>query len=200
MKHPVIYVSTDIETDGPLPGVNSMLSIGSVAYDGSGKEIDSFSANLETLPGAVVDLKTSALWDANPKAWAACRQDPGDPKSVIEEYVDWIDALPGQPVFVGFPAAFDFMFVYHYLIRFAGRSPFSFSALDIKTLAMAAIGCGFREATKRHMPKAWFGPTKHSHIAVEDAREQGYLFWSIMKELSYDTRGFDETREASKIP
>src|SRR5205085_2877375 len=27
-----IYVSTDVETDGPIPGVYSMLSIGSAAY------------------------------------------------------------------------------------------------------------------------------------------------------------------------
>ena len=27
-----IYVSTDVETDGPIPGVNSMLSFASAAY------------------------------------------------------------------------------------------------------------------------------------------------------------------------
>jgi len=37
---------------------------------------------------------------------------------------------PGKPVFVGYPAGFDFLFVYWYLIRFTGESPFSFSALD----------------------------------------------------------------------
>ena len=29
---PEIYVSTDVETDGPIPGPHSMLSIGSAAY------------------------------------------------------------------------------------------------------------------------------------------------------------------------
>lgn len=29
---PEIYVSTDIEADGPIPGQNSMLSFGSAAY------------------------------------------------------------------------------------------------------------------------------------------------------------------------
>lgn len=27
-----IYVSTDVETDGPIPGPHSMLSLGSAAY------------------------------------------------------------------------------------------------------------------------------------------------------------------------
>ena len=29
---PEIYISTDVETDGPIPGQHSMLSIGSAAY------------------------------------------------------------------------------------------------------------------------------------------------------------------------
>ena len=29
---PEIYISTDVETDGPIPGPHSMLSIGSAAY------------------------------------------------------------------------------------------------------------------------------------------------------------------------
>ena len=33
-----IYVSTDVEADGPIPGPNSMLSFGSAAYTG-GKEL-----------------------------------------------------------------------------------------------------------------------------------------------------------------
>jgi len=43
-------------------------------------------------------------------------------------------------VFVGYLAAFDFMFVHWYLVRFTGSSPFSHSALDIKTYAMALLG------------------------------------------------------------
>lgn len=32
-----IYVSTDIETDGPIPGPNSMLSFGSAAFTAEGR-------------------------------------------------------------------------------------------------------------------------------------------------------------------
>lgn len=45
------------------------------------------------------------------------------------------------------------MFVYWYLIRFAGRSPFSHSALDMKAFAMALLGRGYRDASK-HNPEA----------------------------------------------
>jgi hypothetical protein len=60
----------------------------------------------------------------------------------------WLKALPGSPVFVGYPAAYDFLFVYWYLMRFVGESPFSHSALDIKTFAMALTGKTYRGQTR----------------------------------------------------
>ena len=75
----------------------------------------------------------------------------------MQQYVDWLKALPGRPVFVAYPAGFDFLFVYWYLIRFAGESPFSHSALDMKTYAMAVL----RKRVPRRRPSAtcparWF--------------------------------------------
>lgn len=174
-----IYVSTDVETDGPIPGPYSMLSVGSAAYDAAGQLLGTFSANLETLPGAGADADTAAWWLKFPAAWAACRSDLQKPETALPAYAAWLKALPGKPVFVAYPAAFDFMFVYWYLIRFAGESPFSFAALDMKTLAMAALDTPFHETSKRTMPKDWFGPSKHSHIALEDALEQGELFFRM---------------------
>ena len=55
-------------------------------------------------------------------------------------------------MFVAYPAAFDFMFVYWYIIRFAGESPFSYSALDIKTYAMALLKKPYRKSVKKRMP------------------------------------------------
>ena len=100
----------------------------------------------------------------------------------MADYVKWLDALPAKPVFVGYPAAFDFMFVYWYLMRFVGRSPFSFSALDIKTMAMVMTGKEYQRSTKRTMPKRWFEESPHSHVALDDAIEQGLLFCNMLAE------------------
>ena len=47
-----IYVSTDVEADGPIPGPHSMLSVASAAYRPDKSVVATFSVNLETLPGA----------------------------------------------------------------------------------------------------------------------------------------------------
>jgi len=72
------------------------------------------------------------------------------------------------------------MFVYWYLIRFTGQSPFSHSALDIKTYAMALLRKPYRESVKKNMPKEWFDPAPHTHVALDDAIEQGALFCNML--------------------
>jgi hypothetical protein len=181
MAKPEIYVSTDIEADGPIPGPHSMLSFASAAYTADKELVDTFSANLETLSDAQAHPDTKAWWDNNPEAWAACRQGLQQPEQAMIDFVAWLKQLPGKPVFVGYPAAYDFMFVYWYLIKFTGESPFSHSALDIKTYAMAVLKTEFRETTKRKMPKHWFDKLPHTHVALDDAIEQGALFCNILQ-------------------
>lgn len=177
-----IYISTDVETDGPIPGPHSMLSFGSAAYLADKTLISTFSANLELLSGAAGHPDTMAWWAKQPKAWEACRKDLQQPEIAMKAYVKWLKALPGRPVFVAYPAGFDFMFVYWYLIRFVGESPFSHSALDIKTFAMAMFGTEYRRSTKRNMPKRWFDDLPHTHLALDDAIEQGALFCNMLAE------------------
>lgn len=177
-----VYVSTDVESDGPIPGPHSMLSLGSAAYLADKTLVATFEANLELLPGAQGHPDTLAWWRKHPEAWAACRCDPEEPAVVMERYVAWLKELPGKPVFVGYPAAYDFLFVYWYLMRFAGESPFSYSALDIKTYAMVLLGKPYRQSTKRNMPRRWFDDLPHSHVALDDAIEQGALFCNMLAE------------------
>jgi DNA polymerase III alpha subunit (gram-positive type) len=98
--------------------------------------------------------------------------------------VTWLKSLPGRPVFVAYPAGFDFTFVYWYLVRFGGENPFSHSALDVKTLAMALLNTDYRDSTKRNMPRRWFEQKhRHTHVALDDAIEQGSLFCNMLAEL-----------------
>lgn len=177
-----VFVSTDVETDGPIPAVHSMLSLASAAYLPDKRLVGTFAANLETLPGATGHPRTMEWWASHPEAWAACRQDVRAPEAAMPAYLSWLKALPGRPVFVAYPAAFDFMFVSWYLVRFTGESPFSHSALDIKSYAMALLERPYRESTKQNMPSRWFDPLPHTHRALDDAIEQGALFCNMLAE------------------
>jgi DNA polymerase III alpha subunit (gram-positive type) len=179
-----IYVSVDVETDGPIPGPNSMLSIGAAAFMPSGEMISTFSGNLETLPDASGDPDTMKWWTTQASAWEAHRKNIRPPQEVMSNFISWVKSVagPSKPVFVGYPAGFDFLFVYWYLIKFCKHSPFSFSALDIKTYASAVLKCGYRSVTKGSMPDRWFGKSPHTHEALDDAIEQGELFCNMLRE------------------
>ena len=186
-----IYVSTDVEADGPIPGPHSMLSLASVAYragelgvQGNLKSVlATFSANREILPGSTPDPRTTAWWQGYPEAWAACRRDPRDPTVVMGEYLRWLKALPGRPVFLGFPASWDFMWVYWYLVRFTGERPFREHALDIRSYAMGMRKVSFHETARSYLPKRWFDAgLPHTHVALDDALEQGALFCNMLAE------------------
>jgi hypothetical protein len=159
-----------------------MLSIGSAAYLPDKTLVSVFSANLETLPGASAEARTMAWWQTQPEAWEACRRNLEDPAAAMVRYSTWLRALPGKPVFVAYPAGFDFTFVYWYLMRFTGESPFSHAALDMKSYAMAILKIDFHATTKRAMPRAWFDTRRHTHLALEDAIEQGLLFCNMLAE------------------
>ena len=179
-KDKTFYASVDIETDGPIPSEYSMISLGAAVCTIDDGIIDKFKVNLNRLEGASQHPKTMEWWETKPEAWSASTSDPRHPKIAIRMFCDFLKPYK-RPVFVGYPAGFDFTFVYWYLIKFNGSSPFSFSALDIKTLAAAKIGVPYRDAVKRNMPKYWFGKTPHTHDALDDAVGQAELFLNIMR-------------------
>lgn len=176
------YVSVDIEADGPIPGPHSMLSLGAVAYDDAGGYVDEYAANLAPLPDAEPYPATMEWWRQFPEAWAAIREGTRPPATVMKEFAHWVEALPGTPIFVAWPATFDFMWVYWYLIRFTGRRPFSEHGIDMRSYAMGMRKKDFRHCGKNYLPQRWFSESPHTHVAIDDAREQGELFVRMLGE------------------
>ncbi len=179
---PEIYVSTDVEADGPIPGPHSMVSFASAAFTRDQRLVATFSANLEPLPGATVHPVTQAWWRKYPEAWKAVQTNRQPPDRVMADYVRWLKQLPGRPVFVGYPATYDFMFIYWYLMSFEGESPFAIYGLDAKSFAMAMLHRDFHEVSRKTMPERWFGGMRHSHLPLDDALEQGHLFLNMLRE------------------
>ena len=184
-----VYVSVDVEFDGPIPGRNSMLSIGAAAYVLPGTEpIATFEVNLIRggFPGAVEDPSTMKWWETQPEAWDAHRKNTKSPKEAMQAFADFLGALPGTPVFVAYPCGADFTFVYWYFHYFLGHCPFGYSGIDIESLVMVLKKQPIMSLKQEDFPKHWFrADLPHTHIALDDAKEQGYLFVMLMQDLQY---------------
>ncbi len=181
-----IYVAVDVGTDGPVPGTNSMLSLGSAAYRADKTLVSTFSANLDLLPGAVANPATLRWWMTEPGAWAESRYDPEPPLAVMRRYDTWLAELPGKPVFVAYPLTFDWGFVSWYLERFVGTNRFGLQGIDIRSYAMGIMRSkGFDDSQADHWPERWFSDNlPYDHTALHDALAQGAVFCNILAEAN----------------
>ncbi|GGW25677.1 hypothetical protein [Streptomyces xantholiticus] len=86
-----------------------------------------------------------------------------------------------QPVMCGYPAPYDWMFLYWYQMRFTGSSPFGHSGcLDMKTLYATKARLPLRAVSKGTMPRELLSRRRHTHHALDDAIEQAELFSNLM--------------------
>lgn len=190
-KKEEIYVSTDIETNGNVAGFNAMLSLGSVAYC-NGEEIGYFYDKLIPPKDLIADPSIMEWWAHNQEAYEEATKGARDPQASMISYRQWLEFLPGMPIFVGSPGAWDFSFVFYYLRRYTKRpddigysfSPFKHRALDIRTFAMAVNKGPFAgDKTGNELYKSLVKDINNPcpHHALYDAREQGEIFMKLMK-------------------
>jgi len=196
MSKKPIYISIDIEADGPIPGQNSMLQFGAAAFDIHGlsprKPIETFEVNLDLLPEAIQSPSTMAWWNSQGDAYANTRIDTKPPEQAMPEFVRWcrrvVSKYGRKLVVIGYPVTYDFMWLYWYTMRFGGladgeRCPFGFAGMDIKTFAAIKLDKPFNTVGKRGMPRHWFeGAPKHTHDGLDDAIGQGVLFANMCKD------------------
>ena len=128
-------------------------------------------------------------WSENQEAYNETRKNVIHPSEGMDKFREWLK-LYQRPVFIGAPAGFDFTFVYWYLMNYGNMSPFSFSAFDMKTAVAMKLDIPYRKAGKRAFPKKWFKDAgAHTHVAVEDAVEQGKIFINMMNDSSIYKNG-----------
>ncbi|MDT0462897.1 3'-5' exonuclease [Streptomyces gibsoniae] len=184
---PSLYVSVDIEADGPIPGPYSMLSLGAAVagvqdadgFTAADPEEHTFYRELRPISDAFVPeaLAVSGLDRERLTTEGA------EPAVALAEFDDWVREVStgAQPVMCGYPASYDWTFLYWYLIRFTGASPFGHSGcLDLKTLYATKAGVPLRAVAKGTMPRHLLPTRPHTHHALDDAIEQAELLARLM--------------------
>ncbi len=181
-----IYVIVDIETNGPIPGLYSMLSIGAVAST-TNEEVDSFYRTLLPYEYASEDPGTMQWWKSQPKAWQEVTTNAKSPETVVMDFVQWLENLDATPVFVAHPVLFDYPFVSWYLHKFAGKNPFDDytgvqRVLDLASFAAGKFNLPLSQAARPQLPASLkVGMPEHSHRAIDDARGYGVMLRNILK-------------------
>ena len=181
-----IYVIVDIETDGPVPGLYSMLSIGAVASTAS-KEVGSFYRKVLPYDKAGQDPDTMDWWKTQPEAWKEVTTGATQPEIVMREFCDWVKSLGAVPVFVAHPVAFDYTFVGWYLHRFLKEDPFighggGQRILDLGSFTAGKLNLPLSRARRSQLaPSFRVGMPEHSHKAIDDARGYGVILRNVLK-------------------
>jgi hypothetical protein len=111
------YISVDVEADGPIPGPYSMISFGA-AVAGT-RTAEGFTAADPTATTFYRELRPISD-DFDPAALAVSGLDGrpgaarGQPAVATAEFAAWVmaSAGPARPVVVGYPACYDWMFLY----------------------------------------------------------------------------------------
>jgi len=119
------FVTTHIHTDGPIPGPHSLLTVIAVGHTLDGDELDTFTTNVRELFGATLHPAALQTWRRGAEDWLSTRRASRPPAPAMIALARWIDALPGERVFVTDTAEPDYLFLYWYLHRFAGLWPFT---------------------------------------------------------------------------
>lgn len=190
-----LYISVDVEADGPTPMPYSMASLGATVAgfkdaDGSIVRLDmqdpqnSFYAELKPI---------SDMWMPESLAVSGLEREHlesngEDPAQAMTNFSIWVNQMVATydcktAVFCAFPLGFDWMWVYWYLENFSEfGSPFGHSrGLDIKTLYMAKSSSSLTRSTKTNIPKTLRSKLPHTHNALDDAKEQGELLMNLLE-------------------
>jgi hypothetical protein len=200
-----VYISVDVEADGPIPGDYSMTSLGASAsgYMTSAGEIVTLDTSLPENQFYVEIKPISPLWV--PEAFAVglftgfmgddlvAKRDyiettGKDPVEAMSGFADWVNGITESneartSIFAAYPLGYDWMWTYWYLEKFATTgSPFGHSRhIDIKTLYAAKASSMISRSIKSNIPSVLKPKTKHTHMALDDAIEQGELLINLLQ-------------------
>lgn len=150
------YIAVDVESDGPCPGLYSMVSFGAVVVRPGLK--DTFKGEVtpitdDWIPEALV---VSGVTRAQHENFPA-------PGMVMIAFKEWLGKVSiGRPRFITDNLAFDWQWINWYFHRYCGMNPFGFSGSRIGDLYAGMMRNVFSNWRELRI-------IKHTHDPVEDA-------------------------------
>lgn len=155
-----MIIVVDVEADGPVPGIFSMIEFGAVAID-HGAIVSKLTRHLKPIGER---FQSEAL-----KAIGVSREETlkyRDAEEGIKDLDFWLSETvksPDRPIFFSDNNGFDWQFINYYMWTFLNRNPFGFSSNNISNI--------YGGVTHRTRNYGWknYRVTKHTHGALDDA-------------------------------
>jgi len=151
------YIVVDVESDGPVPALFSMVCFGAVVVEPS---------LTKTFYGQTKPI--SGMWKEDALAISGFSRKEheqfDDPEKVMNEFYDWIKKVSkGYPIFISDNPAYDWQFINYYFHWLVGKNPFGYSGRRIGDLYCGIVGDS--RAKWKHLRK-----TSHTHHPIDDAK------------------------------
>lgn len=173
-----VLISVDVETSGDSPSTGSLLSVGAclVADPTTGIYLE-----LKPLADRPWSDEAQRVHGLTAESLTRNGLEPADAMGQFDAWVGKV-ANGAWPVFVGFNAPFDWMFVADYFERYVGRNPFGYTALDIKAFAMGRLGSTWADTSMSVLAPRYLSGRPLAHHALSDAQDQAALFRALLAE------------------
>jgi hypothetical protein len=163
------YVMVDVESDGPAPGLYSLVSFGAVIVS---------PALDKTFYGQLRPI--SDAWIPEALAISGHSRDEhttfDDPALVMARFAEWVVEHGGKrPIFISDNNGFDWSFINYYFHRYTSGNPFGHSSQNLGSLYKGVVKDAF--ANFKHLRT-----TKHTHHPVDDAKGNAEALLAIKRE------------------
>ena len=160
-------IVVDVESDGPVPHLYSMVSFGAVVVEPS----LSLAFKGEVRPVSDRFLPEALAISGVSREQHLRFDEPG---AVMERFERWVrESSKGRPVFASDNLAYDWQWINYYFHAYLGRNPFGWSGRRIGDLYCGMVKDGF--AQWKHLRR-----TAHDHDPVNDARGNAEALLAII--------------------
>lgn len=196
-----LFLSFDVETDGPTPIVNNLLSIGIVGITMNGEIIFEYEANIEPLETHIQDIKCMETFWLKPEqknSWDYLKINRRNYIDVFEELGLKLKELDSmyELKFVAHPACFDWMFLkcYYELAKTNSHNEKSFFEIGYKCECSSTLWNYYKHTNKLNSNQAnelfkvlGVFDENSNHMALSDAKVQGRFYVGLLKKLTIDS-------------
>lgn len=162
------HVVVDIETNGSVPPIYSMISLGAVHHE---NPTNTFYAEMHPISPNFIPKAYEVNGFSHDQV-----QYFEEPRIVMLRFHDWLKEVRGDDdrlLFVSDTTSFDFSFVNYYLWRFVGYNVFGHAPLSIHNLLKGHTGN--LKANIYHLRD-----TAHTHNALDDAKGNQEAFMKVL--------------------